>query len=82
VFETPKSDNVPFVGIELLWGGAFTQQFQGLSHQNSAAPNVVAGVDANKLITIGHGFNNAVANLNRSRTATSSWMPRRSTTRT
>ncbi len=64
VFETPKSNDVPFEGVKLLWGGAFTQQFQGLTHSNTAAPKVVAGVDANQLITIGHGFNNAVANLN------------------
>lgn len=63
VFETPKTDNVPFEGMKLVWGGAFTQQFQGLGHENTAAPKVVAGVDANKLINIGHGFNNAVANL-------------------
>ncbi|MEO5816829.1 MAG: hypothetical protein ABIT20_16260 [Gemmatimonadaceae bacterium] len=65
VFETPKYDtNVPFDGVKLLWGGAFTQQFQGLQHKNTAAPKMTAGVDANQLITIGHGFNNAVANLN------------------
>jgi hypothetical protein len=64
VFETPKTDNVPFEGVKLLWGGAFTQQFQGLQHKNTAQPKVTAGVDANQLIAIGHGFNNAVANLN------------------
>ncbi len=64
VFETPKfNDDVPFEGMKLVWGGAFTQQFQGIAHENTAAPKVTAGVDANKLITIGHGFNNAVANL-------------------
>ena len=64
VFETPKFDETSFEGMKLVWGGAFTQQFQGLQHKNSAAPKVAAGVDANQLITIGHGFNNAVANLN------------------
>jgi hypothetical protein len=64
VFETPKQNNVPFEGVKLLWGGAFTQQFQGLQHKNTATPKVTAGVDANQLIPIGHGFNNAVANLN------------------
>ena len=64
VFETPKfNDDVTFEGMKLVWGGAFTQQFQGLQHSNSAAPKLAAGVDANQLITIGHGFNNAVANL-------------------
>jgi len=64
VFESPKEDEVPFTGFALSFGGAFTQEFQGLSHQNSAAPVMVTGVNANQLITIGHGFNNAVANLN------------------
>ena len=64
VFETPKDDTVPFEGMKLAWGGAFTQQFQGLGHENTATSNVVGGVNANQLIVIGHGFNNAVANLN------------------
>jgi hypothetical protein len=64
VFESPKNDEVPFTGFALSFGGAFTQEFQGLDHQNSARPVLVNGVDQNQLITIGHGFNNAVANLN------------------
>ncbi|MEP6619624.1 MAG: hypothetical protein ABJE47_09920 [bacterium] len=63
VFESPKEDNIPFSGFKLSWGGAFTQQFQNLTHENTAAPKVVAGVDGNKLIAIGPGFNNALANL-------------------
>ncbi|MEO8622802.1 MAG: hypothetical protein ABI625_17150 [bacterium] len=64
VFESPKDDSIPFDGMKLAWGGAFTQQFQGLGHENTAAANVVGGVNANQLIVMGHGFNNAVANLN------------------
>jgi len=64
VFETPKNDEVPFTGFNLSFGGAFTQEFQGLAHSNTAAPAVTNGVNANQLIAIGHGFNNAVANLN------------------
>jgi hypothetical protein len=64
VFEPPKEDTIPFTGFKLAFGAAFTQQFQGLRHSNTANANLVNGVDANKLITIGHGFNNAVANLN------------------
>ncbi len=64
VFESPKESDVPFTGFALSFGGAFTQEFQGLAHQNSAAPAVTNGVNANQLMTIGHGFNNAVANLN------------------
>ncbi|MFL5485261.1 MAG: hypothetical protein ACJ793_06460, partial [Gemmatimonadaceae bacterium] len=45
----------------------FTQQFQGLDHSNTAAPRPVTtnGVttDANQLVRVGHGPNNATANL-------------------
>jgi len=64
VFESPKDDEVAFKGFTLSFGGAFTQQFQGLQHSNQANPVVTNGVNANQLISIGHGFNNAVANLN------------------
>jgi hypothetical protein len=64
VFEAPKEDEVPFTGFALSFGGAFTQEFQGLAHQNSAAPVIVNNVNQNQLMAIGHGFNNAVANLN------------------
>lgn len=63
VFEPPKDDTMPFTGYKLQFGGSFTQQFQGLEHSNSAAPKMVNGVNANQLIQIGHGFNNATANL-------------------
>ena len=63
VFEPPKYDAVPYTGFKLSWGAAFTQQFQGLRHSNTAAPRIVNTVDQNQLITIGNGFNNAVANL-------------------
>jgi hypothetical protein len=62
-YESAKKDNVPYTGFKLQWGAAFTQQFQGLGHSNTAEPVVKNGVNANQLITIGHGFNNAVANL-------------------
>jgi len=67
VFEAPKTDSIPYQGFKLFWGAAFTQQFQGLDHSNTASPKLVttAGVttDQNKLIRIAHGPNNAVANL-------------------
>ena len=63
VFEPPKNDGVPYTGFKLSWGAAFTQQFQGLTHSNTAAPRLVNNVDQNKLMGIGNGFNNAVANL-------------------
>lgn len=63
VFESPKQDTVTYTGFRLSFGAAFTQQFQGLDHENTAAPRIVNNVDANQLIKIGNGFNNAVANL-------------------
>lgn len=63
VFESPKTEGTPYDGFKLYWGAAFTQQFQGLDHKNTASPRIVLATDANKLIRIGHGFNNAVANL-------------------
>lgn len=63
VFEPPKDDTTPFTGFKLNWGASFSQEFQGLEHHNAAAPRMVSGVDANQLIGIGHGFNNATANL-------------------
>jgi hypothetical protein len=63
IFESPKETNVPFEGFKLSWGGAFTQQFQNLTHENTAAAKVVNNVNTNSLIPIGSGFNNAVANL-------------------
>lgn len=63
VFETPKRDTVTYDGFQLQWGAAFTQQFQGLGHSNTATPRMVNNVNQNQLIQVGHGFNNAVANL-------------------
>src|SRR5690242_155708 len=63
VFESPKWDNVEYNGFALAWGAAFTSQFQGLDHSNTATPNVVAGVNQNQLMRTGHGFNNETANL-------------------
>jgi hypothetical protein len=67
-FEAPKAEDVPFTGFKFQMGGAFTQQFQGLDHSNTAATVTKTDAtgkayNANQLITIGHGFNNAVANL-------------------
>lgn len=65
VFETTKADTVPFEGLKLRWGANFTQQFQSLSHSNTAERVLDAeGKDANELIELGSGFNLATANLN------------------
>lgn len=67
VFETTKDPGVAFTGIQIQWGAAFTQQFQSLRHSNTAdsVPTAPPGnlVNRNRLIEIGDGFNNAVANL-------------------
>jgi hypothetical protein len=63
VFETPKVAGATYNGFKLNFGAAFTQQFQGLGHENTAAPKVTNNVNANQLMDIGHGFNNASANL-------------------
>ncbi|MBL0937395.1 MAG: hypothetical protein IBJ03_00785 [Gemmatimonadaceae bacterium] len=76
VFETKKDAGAPYNGFKLAWGAAFTQQFQGLSHENSADVVAVPAVqpspgnagaaanpNRNKLMPIANGFNNATANL-------------------
>lgn len=65
VFEPAKVDS-RLMGRtpEVRLGGAFTQQFQGLSHENTATPAVnPQGVNTNQLMEIGGGFNLATANL-------------------
>lgn len=63
IFESPKDDTVSYNGSTLQWGAAFAQGAQELHHRNTASPVLVAGVDRNALMSIGGGFNNAVANL-------------------
>jgi hypothetical protein len=76
VFETPKVAGVEYTGFRMAWGAAFTQQFQGLTHENTADSVFVAAVaatpgnagtastsDRNRLMEIGKGFNNATANM-------------------
>jgi hypothetical protein len=63
VYEAPKNDGVPYTGFKLGWGASFTQQFQGLNHSSTATPVLKNGVNTNQLMNLGHGFNNAVANL-------------------
>jgi hypothetical protein len=63
IFEAPKNDGIPYTGFRLDFGAAFTQQFQGLQHENTAQPVIVAGANTTSLLNIGNGFNNATANL-------------------
>jgi hypothetical protein len=57
VFETSKTDTIPFDGVRLRIGGAFAQEFQGLREQNNV------GKTGNGLYGITPGFNTAMANL-------------------
>jgi hypothetical protein len=63
MFEPPKDDKVEYKGFKLDWNAAFTSQVQNLDHSNTAAANVVGGVNTNQLMNIGFGFNNSTANL-------------------
>jgi hypothetical protein len=68
VFESPKEAGAAYTGFKLAIGGAFAQQFQNLTHQNTALakPGKDANgkdVNLNALIPIGSGFNNATANI-------------------
>lgn len=75
MFETPKVAGAAYTGFKIQWGAAFAQQFQGLTHSNTAdsvfqaavpvGPGVAgsaAVANRNRLQAIGNGFNNAVAN--------------------
>ncbi|MCH6233136.1 hypothetical protein [Cognataquiflexum rubidum] len=65
IFETGKNDSVAFEGMKVRIGGHFTQQWQSLSHTNTASPVLNANnVNLNQLIEIGSGTNLATANLN------------------
>jgi len=65
IFETGKVDSVAFEGMKVRVGGHFTQQWQNLSHENTASPVLNAqNVNLNQLIEIGAGTNLATANLN------------------
>jgi len=63
MFEAPKYEGAPYEGFKIMWGAAFTQQFQSLDHENTAVPVIVGTTNVNQLVEIGSGFNNADANL-------------------
>jgi hypothetical protein len=67
VFEAPKEAGAPYNGLAIQFGAAFAQQFQNLRHENDADERIVTNggtpYDANQLVQIGDGFNNATANL-------------------
>jgi hypothetical protein len=65
IFEAPKLEIPSFDSLVIAWGVGFTQDFQNLTHKNTAAPNIdpLSGKNLNELIQIGPGFNNEMANL-------------------
>ena len=67
MFETVKAtEQVPFDGVKLSFGAAFSQTFQGIKHENAADSVPISATDArnaNRLIQIGNGANLATANL-------------------
>lgn len=56
MFEAPKDADASYDGLKVRIGGAFTQQYQSLKHEN--------GNDTLALYPLGSGFNTAQANLN------------------
>jgi hypothetical protein len=66
VFENPKNDTTTFKKVSVSFGGAFEQDFQNLTHTNTATSVLVNGVNKNALMPIGPGFTTAMANLNMS----------------
>lgn len=60
VFEAPKNIDTEFTGIKVRIGGAFTQQFQALSHSN----DTTFSSSAMELYDLDPGFRTATANLN------------------
>ena len=70
MFEAPKEAGAPWTGFKLDFGAAFTQQYQGLSHENTAILDPDGdGIAQNQLMAVGQGFNLASA-TSRSTTAT------------
>lgn len=63
VFESPKTDTLKFTKVNVGFGGAFEQDFQNLTHTNTASSVLVNGVNKNALMPIGPGFTTAMANL-------------------
>lgn len=63
LFEPVKDTVSNFEKVHVKIGGAFALQFQGISHENNATPNLVDGINTNQLYDIGNNFNLATANL-------------------
>lgn len=59
VFETPKTDTIPYEGLRIRFGAGFTQGYQSLSHSNGLPVS-----SPTKLYEMGGGFPLAQANFN------------------
>jgi hypothetical protein len=66
VFETPKTDTIPFTALKVKVGGNFEMEFQGLRNFNTALPITKAGFtgNVNSLEKLTNGFALPMANLN------------------
>ena len=66
VFETSKTDTVPFTGLKVKVGGNFEMAFQALRNFNTATPMTKTGFtgNVNSLETLTNGFDLPMANLN------------------
>jgi len=66
IFETPKTDTIPFTGLKVRVGGNFEMEFQGLRNFNTAIPKTQTGFtgNVNSLETLTNGFALPMANLN------------------
>lgn len=71
IFETSKADTTPYTGLHIRIGGAFAQDYQALSHSNTASylpTNLKAtpkpdSSNANLLASLTNGFNLAMADM-------------------
>jgi hypothetical protein len=66
IFETSKTDTIPFTGLKVRVGGNFEMEFQALRNFNTAAPLTKPGFtgNVNSLETLTNGFALPMANLN------------------
>jgi len=66
MFETSKTDTIPFTGLKVKVGGNFEMEFQGLRNFNTATPMTEPGFtgNVNSLEKLTNGFDLPMANLN------------------
>ncbi len=66
IFETSKTDTIPFTGLKVKVGGNFEMEFQALRNFNTATPLTKTGFNGNvnSLETLTNGFALPMANLN------------------